>query len=141
MGILPLSAALVGRLYGVVSLLSKEKRWQGWESNPRPRAYESPALPLSYPAGDKNSSIGHSTRQTLIRSVTRPLASSSVADDADWKISSLRTHAQQAVRDYSVLYLNESVSNSGQSSPLNLPDESLCSDKIVDRTGYGYSVS
>jgi hypothetical protein len=24
--------------------------WQGRESNPRPRAYESPALPLSYPA-------------------------------------------------------------------------------------------
>ena len=24
--------------------------WRGWDLNPRPRAYESPALPLSYPA-------------------------------------------------------------------------------------------
>ena len=29
---------------------SPEKWWQGRESNSRPRAYESPALPLSYPA-------------------------------------------------------------------------------------------
>ncbi len=28
----------------------KKENWQGWGSNPRPTAYESAALPLSYPA-------------------------------------------------------------------------------------------
>ena len=27
-----------------------EKEWRGWGSNPRPKVYESFALPLSYPA-------------------------------------------------------------------------------------------
>src|SRR6185503_20029669 len=29
-------------------------QWRGWDLDPRPRAYESPALPLSYLAGTAN---------------------------------------------------------------------------------------
>ena len=36
-----------------------EEEWQGWGLNPRPRAYESPALPLSYLASGRKFTMIH----------------------------------------------------------------------------------
>ena len=37
---------------------SLNQEWRGWDLNPHPRAYESPAPPLSYLAKRRNDTIG-----------------------------------------------------------------------------------